>query len=605
MHAGKHEICTVSATNEPMCTCKPGYVHHEKYGCVDVNPPTLKLRHDPMGDQTLRLKQGDEYREFMVDIVDDNAEDYLRSLKVTYSRPLPPGCLTSVGEFHVNYTVAMPWVNPPYVRITRRVIIEDIDECSLDVAKYQRTCPELVPQCDTAAGAQCRNTIGSYTCQCPSNTSGDGFLKTATFTEDHPAPSSYKGGTGCVDTTKPVISIQGPNPKVFKVCACGGLDGVMSPSKNDDDDKELQAEQRKLYESDIRDMIRETAGAELCATHDHPRPTPSDCIKAVDHTYKGDVDLSERVSVGDPVRKSHLHWVVPYNVKDAAGNEATTVYRDIIVQEVDLATAEKKIREEVTREQEQKTKQAIANALREEKRKWELENASNRNRRSGNTASSNTCPACPICDCPETAPADAASCSAFCDNLSASCKLSDENLVYSLLLWLEDVFPAWLVPMFVLTCLGAGVFFLLRWVLVLIFNPRSYTTYDYSTNGNVNDEMLLLTSGAQQRTEVGIHLRSTASETPAAGSYRDPYMAPPAASLSSAMNGGNSGMFSPGSQMGSPFPPKNSLNSFSMNPHTPVAGREEGLDKNSVYQSPPLITPSKYGDGARRRSPFR
>lgn len=247
----KHQVCTVGPGNQPMCACKPGYVFHETYGCVDENPPTLKLRHDPNNDKTLRLKQGDEYREYLVDIVDDNAEEYMRSLKVSYSQPLPPGCLTQVGEFHVNYTVAMPWAKVPHVRVTRRVIIEDIDECSLNVAKYQQACPALVPQCDVKAGAKCVNTNGSYECHCPSKSTGDGFLKSATF-GDLPPPDSYEGGTSCVDTSKPIITLQGPNPKVFKICECGGLVGVMNYGDGDGDDKDLHNQQRQLYEEDIK-----------------------------------------------------------------------------------------------------------------------------------------------------------------------------------------------------------------------------------------------------------------------------------------------------------------------------------------------------------------
>ncbi|KAL3922600.1 MAG: hypothetical protein SGILL_002120 [Bacillariaceae sp.] len=591
---GKHEMCTVSASNKPMCACKPGYVYHDEYGCVDVNPPTLKLRNDPQGDKTLRLKQGDDYQESFVDIVDDNAEDYLRTLKVTYSHPLPKVCFTAIGEFHVNYTVAMPWATPPYVRVTRRVIIEDIDECAIDVAKYQRICPELVPQCDKAAGAQCRNTIGSYTCQCPKNTSGDGFLKVAKFSESHPAPTSFQGGTGCVDTTKPVISLQGPNPKIFKICACGGLDGIMTSTSNGDDDKQLQMEQRKLYEADIREMIRETAGAELCATHDHPRPSPDECIKALDYTYKGDVDLSDQVVVGDPVQKSGMHWVVPYDVKDEAGNHATTVYRDVIVEEVNLSSVEKKVREEVTKEQEQKTKRAIDAAVREERKKWEQENRStNRGRRNAG-ATANTCPACPPCgDCPDMAPADAKSCSAYCDDMSASCRLSDEKFVYYILLWLEDIFPSWLVPLAVVAFFSAGAVFTLRF-LVLVFNPRSYPSYDYGGSAGINDEIILRQPGPQQQERL----------------QPPQYQMPPGSAFS--QSNGSARMFSPPSnqQFGSP-PPSNSLfgsngNASASHQATPGSSARGFDNSMTLYPSPGLITPSKNGEGARvRRSPYR
>jgi hypothetical protein len=234
-----------------MCACKPGYVRHAEYGCVDVHPPTLKLRNDPLGDQTLRLRQGEEYREYMVDIMDENAEDYLRSLKISYSQALPSGCLTQVGEFHVNYTVAMPWATPPYVRIQRRVVVDDIDECRIkDVSKFQHACPSLVPQCDRAAGSKCINTIGSYACQCPSQSKGDGFLKNSNFAGFDP-PSSFQGGTSCVDTSKPVITLNGPNPKIFQICECSGLSGYMSQSKSSDN-SHLEGEQRKLYEKDIK-----------------------------------------------------------------------------------------------------------------------------------------------------------------------------------------------------------------------------------------------------------------------------------------------------------------------------------------------------------------
>ena len=95
----------MSGRSEPVCACTPGFVQVSKYGCVDSNPPILKLRQDEGGDGVTILKQGDSYKEYAVDVRDDNAEDYLRSLKIAYSRPLPAGCHVEMGTFEVNYTV--------------------------------------------------------------------------------------------------------------------------------------------------------------------------------------------------------------------------------------------------------------------------------------------------------------------------------------------------------------------------------------------------------------------------------------------------------------------------------------------------------------------
>lgn len=235
-----------------MCACKPGYVDsNDGYGCVDESPPVLKLRHDPEGNQIMRLKQGDFYKEHAVDIIDENAEEYLRSLRITYSKPLPPGCMASIGSFHVNYTVATPWTSYQFVRVTRQVEVTDIDECSLNVADYQDTCPPLVPQCDVEAGAKCSNTNGSYECKCPEHTKGDGFKK---ISSDIPPPASYQGGTGCVDTSKPVIEILGPNPKVLKVCKCGGITGIMGGANRSatKEDGKLCQDQRSKYGANLK-----------------------------------------------------------------------------------------------------------------------------------------------------------------------------------------------------------------------------------------------------------------------------------------------------------------------------------------------------------------
>ena len=396
---GKNQVCAVKeSTMEPHCVCKSGYVHVDNFGCVDESPPTLKLRHDDNDNGVTILKQGDTYKEYAVDVIDPNAEDYKRSLKIAYSRPLPDGCETKIGSFQVNYTVAMPWTNPPYARVTRNVVIEDIDECSIDVKKYETQCPQIVPHCDVEHGATCKNTNGSYTCQCPKYTSGDGFKFMSSIKIDDngnyiDAPEGYTGGTGCVDTSKPVIKVLGPNPKIFRVPKTGGLSGAMQKAKKDKHnqrDSNLLAAQREGYEDDIKKMISVTSGAELCATHTRTEPRPVDCVQATDPTYLGNVDLSSKVTIGSPIRESTLEWKVPYNVMDNAGNVATTVWRRIVVEEVDLFDMEERIRIDILADKDLEVKQAVRVALDKERFNQQKRPADNNN-------SMASCPACPIC----------------------------------------------------------------------------------------------------------------------------------------------------------------------------------------------------------------
>jgi hypothetical protein len=323
-------------------------------------------------------------------------------------------------------------------------------------------------------------------------------------------------------------------------------------------------------------MIRATSGAELCASHNNLHPSPVDCAEAVDRTYQGDVDLSDRVVVGEPVQKSALHWVVPYNVKDDAGNEATTVWRDVVVQEVDLVSVESKIRAQVMREQQAEQKLAIQKAVRDEKAKWEKEQAataastnSRNNRRT--TGSDKTCPACSSCDCPKTPNVNRESCQAYCENVSRSCTLSDESWLYGILFSMEEIFPPWIVPLVAMVFVTTVVMLVLRWIVAFVFNPRAYQSYDYENSGTSNDDMLL----------------------------RSPQPVPSPAPPSSTRNNNNqnASFFSPGSQAGlqSPNPVSNG---------TPRNRQAESIYDESIYMSPPLIAPSKTGDGVRKRNPY-
>lgn len=530
-----------------MCACKPGYVEVDGWGCVDETPPLLKLRHDPETNGINRIKQGDRYEEHAVDIDDDNAEQYARQLKITYSRPLPPGCLTHIGQFHVNYTVATPWTNPPFARVTRTVVVENINECSINVDRYKTQCPQLIPQCDIAAGAACADTIGSYTCKCPQHTSGDGFLPIANLEKDGrgryvDAPEGYSGGTSCRDTSKPVLEVIGPNPKVFRVCKCGGLRGIMSDSNKGDADDEvlqLQDDQKKHYEADIKEMIKQTAGAELCATHARPNPSPADCVRASDHTFRGVVDLSDRVTIGEPVKKGDGMWRIPYDVTDDAGNKAKTVYRTIRVEEIDLNDVERRLRDEILADKQREIDRAVSIAVDKERRKQPVQAG----------AGSKKCPPCPDCNCPKTKNGlSDAQCQAMCDERmkreGGTCTPGDERalpkenlhpFLGGIIGTLETMLsPAMLLIIFLVSFMALVLIFLRRFVQALANSQGSM----YYTKEDEERERAMLNSVSYYRSPGG------ASTATAGATARTPGSGIPSRSMLSGAAVGN-GVFSP------------------------------------------------------------
>ena len=359
-------------------------------------------------------------------------------------------------------------------------------------------------------------------------------------------------------------------------------------------------------------MIRASSGAELCASHDNPNPRPSDCAIATDHTYQGDVDLSARVVVGEPVQKSALQWSVPYNVKDDAGNEATTVWRDVVVQEVDLQTVESKIRAEVKKEQEVEKEKAIRNAIREEKIKWEKEQATRTtsNSRTNNRRSSSqkSCPACPVCDCPKeggTGPQiNRENCQEYCDNVSRSCTLSDESISYALLFWLEDVLSPSLAPYVVFGLIAMTAWYVTKTVMTFLFSSRAYHSYDYEDYGAGNDDILLRQPVQQPKTPQQRQMPTTP------GAFSPPGQVYSGVAASTPASATANAFFSPpaGSQMGGmgspPPPPSNSL--LRNAPGTPgsVGQREDGDIYNDIYGTPSIITPSRNGQFRRRTNQY-
>jgi len=402
--ASKNEVCEDSG-NGAECVCIEGFVRNDEYGCVDMRPPQLKLqcldgKGDDAGNGVTTLTQGETYKECGVDILDRNSESYDRKLQIKYVKTdenINPtqqlgSCLKSVGTFDVVYTVSTPWTTPSSVSVTRTVKIKDLDECALSPShSVFRTCPELVTsRCDSLA--TCKNTNGSFMCECKKCSSGDGFLPLVN-PKKVVTPTGYRGGTGCKDSCAPNVKLVGGNPKVFKVCKCGG--GILGTPGDDQSDN---GDGKALYESQLKQIIAKNGNRnELC---DSDSSSGSLCSTAVDYSSRQNrevenAELTRNIIVGEPVYEksgdtNSFKWRVPYSVSDEAGNASPIVYRDVIVKEMSLSEMEADLK----REYEKKQEEAVKEAVRTERARAEKHGAGNKVSRNGRLTE---CPTCPDC----------------------------------------------------------------------------------------------------------------------------------------------------------------------------------------------------------------
>ena len=239
-------------------------------------------------------------------------------------------------------------------------------------------------------------------------------------------------------------------------------------------------------------MIQATSGAELCATATSNTVRPTDCVRAVDHTHDGVVDLTSRVIVGDPVANPDdpLRWKVPYDVTDDAGNKAATVWRAVVVEEVDinqLAQTGPKDRGERRRDVDR----AVAAALAEERK------------RSKSHSEPRECPPCRASECTEkerrvgSGTMSAAECNAACErkmNKAASTVPANEafcatselkrlpaglELVQDSLVFLEERLGPSVTVLCLAGCALAGLYALLCAITALFCVSRGPYVRDY------------------------------------------------------------------------------------------------------------------------------
>lgn len=348
----RRETCVPDRRGRASCVCRPGFVHHPDYGCVDSTPPRLELRGV---DRDHRMLLGDVYKEHGVDIVDDNAEDYARSLRIRYHEAISPGkCLARPGTFPVEYAVATPWTDPPFVQTTRTVVVVPRRLCGLLSKDANHSCPELVPDCRPEA--RCVDSEdGGWTCECPEGLAGDGRSE----------------GDGCRDEEPPTISFSGDDPLILRVSNARGV----LPSEEDDDAEDRAAR----HEADLRTLLARDGGGSWCGT--------PPCATATDRAPGGLVKVD--VVVGEPERTTPLDvdeqralaWRIPHDAVDDAGNRAVTRYREVRVVETSAKELERAVRREVEEE-------AYQRGRRDEQRRAERERKKEEKKKT-------PCPKCP------------------------------------------------------------------------------------------------------------------------------------------------------------------------------------------------------------------
>ena len=292
--------------------------------------------------------------------------------------------------------------------------------------------------------------------------------------------------------------------------------------------------------------------------------------------------LSSSVQVGEPEPKNNdgppLQWKVSYNVMDDAGNKAKTVWRDIIVEEVDIDDFERKAKADVaTKANEPSTKQRRNNNKRD-------------------------CPPCDPCNCNNAqrqqggngGGLSSAECNAECDSkiaaaLAASstgsadkarCTLPNEGVsrlshqvIQKMLVYLEGLLGPSALMLLLLGCTLATILYVMSRVMAALFfgtGPHTRTYYHHTHEDDEREKIMLQNV-----------------------SY---YRSPTPSSNGSASRGGQS----PGSSSGPPRPPTTSISSQRNNgmysdntPRQSPFRSSDGTD--NIYETMSPITPLRNG----------
>ena len=290
------------------------------------------------------------------------------------------------------------------------------------------------------------------------------------------------------------------------------------------------------------------------------------------------------MTVGEPIQKNNgspLQWKVPYNVMDEAGNKAKTVWRDIIVEEVDIDDFDKKAKvDESTKSNE------ISRDGRNNKRECPPCNCKSepRQQQRGNSGMS---PAECNAQC-ESKIADALASSSdgssdkTCTPTDGSGEQQQPNhqVIQEMLVFLEGLLGPNSMMLLLLGCtLATMIYIISRGIAALFFSTGPHTQTYYHSRDDDEQEKLMLQS-------VSYYRSPTASSNGSASRGQSP--------AGSSMSGASSSIARP--------PPRASISSQQhngmYNGSTPRQQQQrspfqsnDGTD--NIYQTMSPITPSR------------
>ena len=336
-------------------------------------------------------------------------------------------------------------------------------------------------------------------------------------------------------------------------------------------------------------MIRSTAGAELCATASNPNARADECVEAFDRTHKGLIPLTSNVVIGDPIQRSPTVWSVPYDVVDEAGNSAETVWRDVHVEEVDIATLEATIRREMQEQMEAEKEEAVRKAAAAERKKKGTAAPSREM-----SAAKNTCE-CPPCT------ADVSTTNEASNEEDRYCESSSK--VVQILMWLENFMTPSYAQTSLLIFVLFGTYLVLNVFWSTLLGPPSRRQRDADFDSHSEERARAIQQGIgflpNNQLSVSKPISDSGSIFEQERSQSTPSSTPRIPRTSVYLNGDNhrdSSLNGTAQSFTSPY-----QNGHMQTIQPPPSA---GSFADDFYNSPSKITPSKRGDGVHRRSPF-